>query len=658
MKKNKNKNNTGFISQIQYKIDNALSKGMKSMIMILCVTVTVLSVALGLALAISSDKISFLSGIWISIMHIIDPGTITGDESKSLIYMILMSVATLCGVVIISTLIGVINTSITIKLENIKKGKTKIIENDHIIILGFDEEIYTIINELIVANKDESKKKKSIVILDNNHTPEEMQDAVNKRIPNKYNTKIIYRKGIIYDVDSIALCSVNTCRSVIVNVESDFVTIKCILAVASIIKDNNKVHITAVIKNSDYKEAAMLASNNKVLLLNFEDIIAKIIAQSGRHTGASSVFSELFNFVGSEFYTVPANEKLVGLDISEVNLHCNTGVFVGKEVMEKKEDSDEKEEKTYLYPCIPANERIIKKNDNLIFISETSSIGLMSDAYKSQRLSEIDFDNFNNSVISNTLILRYSRKIETILKEEYRFLDENSKITVAVKGDDIEKIEKLKEKYNYKDLEIVKSDFSTENLRELIERVKPESVIVLASTSDNRNDFEMSDYKRKIIMHREDSEIILLLLQLRSLLNNPENGFNFSITSEIQYSENQKLAKDTGVNDFVVGSIITNEILAQVARQKNRLSIFQEIISAGDADIIFRPATDFLNAGEKINIFDIYQSLKNQRKDFVFIGYKKENPDTNGKKIFINPEKKTEYICEKDDLFIFIGIEE
>ena len=36
-------------------------------------------------------------------------------------------------------------------------------------------------------------------------------------------------------------------------------TIKCILAVASIIKDNNKVHITAIIKNSDYKEAAMLA---------------------------------------------------------------------------------------------------------------------------------------------------------------------------------------------------------------------------------------------------------------------------------------------------------------------------------------------------------------------------------------------------------------
>lgn len=653
-KKNKanKKKRIGIISRIQYSFDNAMSKGMKSMMMILLVIVALLSLIFGITLAFSSKEISIFSGIWTSIMHIIDPGTITADEGKSIVYMVLMSIVTICGVVITSTLIGIINTSITVKLENLKKGKSKIIENDHIIILGFDEEIYTIINELIIANRDESKRKKSIVILDGVLTPEEMEDAVNKRIHNKYNTKIIYRKGVIYDVDAIELCSVNTCRSVIVNVESDFVTIKCILAVASIIKDNSNVHITAVIKNPDYKEAAMLASNNKVHLLNFEDIIAKVIAQSGRYTGASHVFADLFDFNGSEFYTVKADEKLIGVDISEVNLYCPTAVFVGKEVKEGDEV------KTYLFPCMPESERIIKKDDRLIFISETININVNSDAYKNKKQPVVSMKEFNNAIISNTLILRYSSKIETILKEEYNFFDENSKITIAVKEEHCKKLQEIKKRNNFKNLNIVENfDFSTEKLKNLIAEVRPDSVIVLASTSDNRNDFEMSDSRRKMIMHREDSEIILLLLQLRSLVDKSSDVFNFSITSEIQYSENQKLASDTGVNDFVVGSVITNEILAQVARQKNRLGIFNEIITAGDADIIFRPATDYIEAGQSAKIYDIFLAEAKQKSDYVFIGYKTEIPDENGKYVFINPEKKSKYVCRENDLFIFIGKE-
>ncbi len=648
------KKRIGIISRIQYYIDNALTKGMKSMMLILLIAVVALSLIFGTVLCLTSNDVTFLSGIWDSIMHIIDPGTITGDDGKSFVYMALMSVATVCGLVIISTLIGIINTSITIKLENLKKGKSKIIENDHIVILGFDEEIYKIIDELIIANREESKKRKSIVILDSERNPEEMEEAVNKRIPNKHNTRIIYRKGIIYDTDSIDMCSVNTCRSVIVNVESDFVTIKCILAVASILKDKDNVHITAVIKNSDYKEAAMLASNNKVLLLNFEEIIAKIIAQSGRHTGASYIFSELFDFAGSEFYTIPADEKLVGLNINEVNLHCSDAVFVGKEI--KIEDSYQ----SYLYPCIPQNEKIIKKDDRLIFIAENSHINCTDNPYHSKKQSLIRYNKENSGIMSNTLILRYSRKIETILLEQYKFLDENSRITVAVKQEDVHKVEQLKEKHKekFKNLDIVKNfDFSTERLKSLIAEVKPESVIVLASTSDNRNDFEMSDMRRKMLMHREDSEIILLLLQLRSLVDKSSDVFNFSITSEIQYSENQKLVSDTGVNDFVVGSVITNEILAQVARQKNRLGIFQDIITAGGSDIIFKPATDYMDAGTTIKIFDVFAAESKNESEFVFIGYKKEKADENGEYVFINPPKKSEYVCEEKDLFIFIGKE-
>ncbi len=641
---------TGILCKLQYLIDSAMTKGMKSMMLILFGTVVVLSVLFGTVVGLTTGEATVLSGIWDSIMHIIDPGTITGDADKSIVYMVIMSVATVCGLVIISTLIGIINTSITLKLESIRKGKSRIIENDHIVILGFDEEIYKIIDELIISNRDETKKKKSIVVLDTEKTPEEMEDAIHKRIPNRYNTRIICRKGNIYDVDAIEMCSVNTCRSVIVNVESDFVTIKCILAVASVLKDNDNVHITAVIKNSDYNQAAMIASNNRVLLLNFEEIIAKIIAQSGSHTGASHVFSELFDFKGSEFYTIPADNKLVGKKVSEINLYCEDAVFVGKEVKKGKHT------RTYLFPSIPEDEQIVKEEDNLIFISPDSHVNCSDTPYIPEEKAKIEIKDEVEKIVTSTLILRYSKKIETILLEQEKLTDKRSKITVAVKPEDVEKVKQLKQTHSFENLEIVENfDFSTKRLKRLIERVKPKSVIVLASTSDNRNDFEMSDKRRKMLMHQEDSEIILLLLQLRSLVDKPSNAFDFSITSEIQYSENQKLVSETGINDFVVGSVVTNEILAQVARQKNRLNIFQDIITAGGSDIIFRSATDFMKIGTKTKIYDIHSAAAECATDMVFIGYKKNKPEKNGEFVFINPQKLSEFTCEEKDLFIFIG---
>lgn len=644
------KSKTGFFSKIQYLIDSTMTKGMKSMMLILFVAAAILSVLFGTFVGLTTGEATVMSGIWDSIMHIIDPGTITGDTDKSLMYMVVMSIATVCGLVIISTLIGIINTSITLKLEKIRKGKSKIIENDHIVILGFDEEIYKIIEELIISNRDETRKKKSIVILDAEKSPEEMDDAISKRIPNRYNTRIICRKGNIYDVDAIDMCSVNTCRSVIVNVESDFVTIKCILAVASVLKENDNVHITAVIKDSDYHQAAMIASNNRVLLLNFEEIIAKIIAQSGSHTGASHVFTELFGFKGSEFYTIPADEKLVGKKISEVNLYCDNAVFVGKEVKKGKNS------RTYLYPSIPEEEQIVNEDDNLIFISSDSHIHYSDTPYLRENNVELEYKEDVERAVTSTLILRYSKKIETILAEHAKLSDKKSKVTVAVNPEDVEKVRLLKEAYGYENLEIIENfEFSSKRLKRLIERIRPQSVIVLASTTDNRNDFEMSDMKRKRLMYREDSEIILLLLQLKSLVN--KTDLDFSITSEIQYSENQNLVSKTGINDFVVGSVVTNQILAQVARQKNRLNIFQDIITAGGSDIVFRSATEFMKVGSKIKIYDIYSVASERESDIVFIGYKKDKADENGEFVFINPEKTTDYVCEENDLFVFIGKE-
>ncbi|MBO5454103.1 MAG: hypothetical protein J6A69_09100 [Clostridia bacterium] len=57
-----------------------------------------------------------------------------------------MFLAALCGLFLTSVLIGVIATGVEDKLGNLRKGTSVVQEDNHTVIIGFDNNIYAIIN--------------------------------------------------------------------------------------------------------------------------------------------------------------------------------------------------------------------------------------------------------------------------------------------------------------------------------------------------------------------------------------------------------------------------------------------------------------------------------------------------------------------------------
>ena len=51
-------------------------------------------------------------------------------------------------------LIGFLSSKIVDKLDNLKKGRTRVVEDNHTVILGWSSKIFTIIGELIIANEN------------------------------------------------------------------------------------------------------------------------------------------------------------------------------------------------------------------------------------------------------------------------------------------------------------------------------------------------------------------------------------------------------------------------------------------------------------------------------------------------------------------------
>jgi hypothetical protein len=110
-------------------------------------------------------------------------------------------------------LIGVLGSGIESKLEDLRKGRSMVIEKDHTLILGWSSKIFTIISELIVAN--ENQKNPRIVILADIDKVE-MEDEIRNKIENLRNTKIICRNGVPNDLTDLNIANPHAAKSIIV----------------------------------------------------------------------------------------------------------------------------------------------------------------------------------------------------------------------------------------------------------------------------------------------------------------------------------------------------------------------------------------------------------------------------------------------------------
>ena len=156
--------------KFRYHFENTMSGGPIAVIRWLAIVSIVSVVVLGGIIVLlgitgttepGAEPLSFLEGTWKSLMATLDPGTMGGDEGWD--YRIVRFTATLIGIFLISILIGSIASGIDQKIEELKRGRSRVLDSNHTLILGWSEKIFTIITELVEANSNQ--KRPCIVIL-------------------------------------------------------------------------------------------------------------------------------------------------------------------------------------------------------------------------------------------------------------------------------------------------------------------------------------------------------------------------------------------------------------------------------------------------------------------------------------------------------------
>src|SRR6188768_1492002 len=301
--------------KLRYRFENTLSRGTIAIIgwlALLSTTIIALASLFLAAMRVGQDPADhehpygFFEGMWQSMLRTLDPGVVAGDNGWQL--RLLMMIVTIGGIFIVSILIGTITSGLESRLAELRKGRSRVIENGFTLILGWSSKVYSIIGELLIAN--ENQKDPSIVILAERDKIE-MEDDIRAKFPSTRNTRIICRSGNPLDLDDLAVVDPHSARSIIVlapeTENPDIHVIKSVLAITNNpARKKDAYHIVAEIREPRNLEAAALVGGKETIYVQGEDLIARVTAQTCRQSGLSVVYTELLDFDGAEIYFAEA----------------------------------------------------------------------------------------------------------------------------------------------------------------------------------------------------------------------------------------------------------------------------------------------------------------------------------------------------------------
>lgn len=605
--------------RLRYRFDRVMSRGMISLIGLLFLITLVVVFVTGLGAFLLGEKDQqWTESIWLSLMHALDASALGGDEG-SVFYIIIMVVVSICGIFVTSILIGLITTGLEEKFAHLRKGLSNVLENQHTLILGFGDDLFLILNEL--ASAGENKKKSCIVVLGDG-SKEEMEDLIRERVDTKH-TRIIVRSGDTTNVDDLLRCAIKHSRSIIINENDDFRTIKSILSIVHILKQadaNPEAYAVAVLREESSFQAAQIAGEGKVEVLFFASEIAKLIAHSARQASMCDVLRDLLDFEGDEIY-FESFDALAGQNMLSI-----VPRFANAEVI-----GIEKNGQCTINPNYDVRYEL---GDRLILVAEDDGVArLLETPPEIDRRAFAQKMRREKPILSkgDVLVLGDNEYLWDMLIELDKFVEKGTKVTVAT----ISTLEQSS-KPEFENFELHMNMGCRLMDGRSIEKLLQEDIANIVLLSDH-----------SIQPDEADAKTLVQLLFIQEAMCTKSR--TCTITTEMQGAKNEELADNMHVSDFVVGSRVISQMLVQISENRQLSGMFKELLQSEKAELYMKPASQFVRLGYEMDGFTLSAAVYEGGDMLLGIRYKREDGSTD---IVLNPPKEQRISFAEQDAVI------
>lgn len=546
--------------RLRYWFDNSMSRGTPALIAWLAaVTMLLIVVFAILTMFTGIDRGHGIAyELWHALMHSLDPGTVAGDTG-SWPFLLTMLVLTICGLFIVSALIGVISAGIDAKIADLRRGRSVVVEHDHTVILGWSNAVFTIVRELTIAN--ESRRRPAIVILADRDKPE-MEDAIREKVPDARGTRIVCRSGSPIDPADLALTAHSRARSVVVlspdTDDPDAEVVKTMLALSH---EGGSAPIIAEIEHPENMDAARLVGGERAVVVDKLDTIARLIVQTSRQSGAAAVFTELFDFDGSEIYFLADHGLPPQATYAQAQLAFESATLIG--LLHADGDTAELNPS----PGAEVGTRtlvLVAEDDSAI---EHPDVGrAVADARTAAEVTT------SAESPAKVVVVGWNSGAATILRE----LD-----NYAAAGSELVVLSQFAEP-RLPELRNVTATFvagSTTDRAVLGEHVEGAGQIIVLCYSDD------------LEPQQADARTLVTLLHLRQILGTDSQ---VAVVSEMLDDRNRKLAEVARVDDVIVSDELLSLMLSQLSENPLLEPVFADLLDADGSEIYLRPASAYI----------------------------------------------------------------
>jgi len=620
--------------RLRYKFDNAMSRGTPALIGLLALLSAVLVLIFGTVSVFVADDEVRQEGIgrtlWMSMMRALDPGTVAGDEGNGL-FLFVMLLVTIGGLFIVAALVGVLSSGLDSRLDELRKGRSRVVEQGHTVLLGWSDQIFTMVAELVAAN--ESEPKSCIAILADRDKVE-MEDELRGRLGSTGSTRVVCRTGNPTDPVDLEIVNLDVAKSVILvspeTEEADALVIKTLLALGNRDWTARRPPVVASVVEGRNLAAARLAGGPAAVVVDADDIAARLVVQTSRQAGLSVVFTDLLDFDGDELY-MRSDPALAGWTYGQTLHAYETATTVGL----RRSDGT-----VLLNPPMGTP---VQPEDRMIVIAEDDSAIRLAAAPVPVANGALVASSPHTTPPERVLLLGWNTRATPIVDQLDQYVAPGSQLQIAARtpaGGNAE-LHALQGRLQRLRIGFKEADITDRVALEALNVGTFDHVIVLAEPAATG---ELADSRTLVtLLHLRDMEATL--------------GERYSIVSEMNDERNRMLAQVTKADDFVVGGRLISLLLTQLAENHHLASVFGSLFDPRGSEIYLKPASSYVRLGEWINFATVIEAAAHRGE--TAIGYRivAESHEPPAYGVRLNPPKAQPLTFDHADRIIVLAEE-
>jgi hypothetical protein len=619
---------------IRYRFDNSINKGQGAFVAWLAFFGLIFSFFISLIRTVleSDGKTGIIQAfrelMWGTSNSVLFDGKIPTGTFTNKVIAISVWVA---SVTIAATIIAFVTSKLRDRVENLRRGKSPILESGHTLILGWSTRAFPIIQQLCVAN---ANKRGAVIAIFANVNRSDIEDQIAARIPDLGKTKIIIRNGDPTNPQELIRTNIDQAASIIVlddDSSGDSAIVSTVLSIKAV-SPTSQVSIVAEMDNRTHASALNEATDGRVLAIQSNEIISRVTAQASRQPGLAAVILDLLDFEGDEIY-FQNESKVTGLTYEKALVALGSSSLIGVRDLDGN---------IIINP--PSTRRFLKGEQVIAIASDDDRISYAG--IDNSFLTLKPRKTLKQSAATKAehlLIIGWSHMGTTILAELTPFLPKGSTIHIVADLSLFDKGTLPKSSQSGVRIKFTPHAGDIESLASVAAGKKLNEVIILA-------------YRSNISVDEADTQTMLTMLLMNKLFNEDGNGVAPTrLVAELRDSRKSELARVAAVDDLVVSDNLAALMIAQVSQNPELAPVFEDLFDVDGASINVRPVADYVEATGSIQYGQLVGAAAKRGESAI--GYFKatHKKGDSASAVSLNPPKTSVIELREGDGVIVIG---